>query len=224
MERETIVYNGKSYHRYPNSKSTSLSRYYYRHDKWKESPVALHRQIWEDHYGPIPKDKCIHHKDGDWSNNTIENLECISVQEHIHRHPASDKTRQKQAEKSKQNDNLGKWRKENPEKANQLYRENGRKSKGLENWRKNNPNLAHEVAVASGKKTAQLYPKTGESLNKWRRENPDLAKALVEKNKNKLKEWHNNNPELIHEHAVKAGKASAEARRKKRESLQSSGG
>lgn len=46
----------------------------------------LHRLIWEKAYGPIPKGHHIHHKDGNRLNNSIENLECISHEEHLSLH------------------------------------------------------------------------------------------------------------------------------------------
>jgi hypothetical protein len=50
-----------------------------------------HRKIWSDHFGPIPKEPCgrsyeIHHKDGDYTNNSIDNLVCLTIQEHYEVH------------------------------------------------------------------------------------------------------------------------------------------
>jgi hypothetical protein len=50
-----------------------------------------YRKIWEDAYGPIPTDSCgrsyeIHHKDGNRSNNNIDNLQCISIEDHLSIH------------------------------------------------------------------------------------------------------------------------------------------
>lgn len=50
-----------------------------------------YRKIWEQHYGSIPKDEYgrtyeIHHIDGDRSNNNIENLMCVSIEEHYKIH------------------------------------------------------------------------------------------------------------------------------------------
>lgn len=42
----------------------------------------LHRVIWEDNYGEIPKGYVVHHKDEDKLNNDIENLELMSLKEH----------------------------------------------------------------------------------------------------------------------------------------------
>lgn len=50
-----------------------------------------YRKLWEQHYGPIPKDSDgrtyeIHHIDGNRSNNDITNLQCVSLQEHYDIH------------------------------------------------------------------------------------------------------------------------------------------
>lgn len=47
----------------------------------------FYRRLYEKHYGPIPKDHNgrsydIHHIDGDRSNNSIENLQAVSIEEH----------------------------------------------------------------------------------------------------------------------------------------------
>ena len=52
---------------------------------------SYHRKIYEDHYGPIPKDSAgrsyeIHHIDGNHENNNIDNLLCVSIQEHYNIH------------------------------------------------------------------------------------------------------------------------------------------
>lgn len=158
MERETIVYNGKRYHRYPESKRSQHRNYFYRHDKNNESPVALHRQIWEDRNGPIPKGMQVHHRDNDFSNNSIENLELLSPGDHRRKHPPTEETRKKFSDFAKEQQSLKKWRDQNPELAKQHAKENGRKSQGLVNWRKENPELARET------------------LNNWRKNNPELAK------------------------------------------------
>lgn len=45
-----------------------------------------YRKIYSQHYGEIPKGYHIHHIDGDHSNNCIENLKCVSIQEHYDIH------------------------------------------------------------------------------------------------------------------------------------------
>lgn len=50
-----------------------------------------YRKIYEQHHGPIPKDAQgrsyqIHHIDGNKDNNEIENLLCLSIEDHYHLH------------------------------------------------------------------------------------------------------------------------------------------
>lgn len=52
-----------------------------------------YRKIYEDHYGPIPKEPDgrsyeVHHKDGDHSNNDPKNLIAVTLQEHYDIHYA----------------------------------------------------------------------------------------------------------------------------------------
>lgn len=77
-----IEYGGVIWTRYPDSKRRTHRVYYQRHEKWKEPPVFLHRRIYEDNYGPIPDGYHVHHKDGDTENNSPENLEALSPEEH----------------------------------------------------------------------------------------------------------------------------------------------
>ena len=50
-----------------------------------------HRKIWEEHYGPIPRDRDgrsyeIHHVDGNHKNNDVNNLLCVTIEEHYKIH------------------------------------------------------------------------------------------------------------------------------------------
>ena len=48
--------------------------------------LRIHRAVWEYFNGPIPDGFHVHHKDGDKSNNSIENLELMKAGEHLHYH------------------------------------------------------------------------------------------------------------------------------------------
>lgn len=164
MERETIIYNGKKYNRYPESKRRHLRAYFWRHDKWKEPPFALHRQIWIDNFGEIPEGYVVHHKDKNTLNNDIDNLECIPFRKHCSNHMLEEDRREmsrkngrKQSERIKKD--LANWRRNNPELAKETYRKNGENQKdraieSLAKWRKENPELAHKFAKENGKKGA----------------------------------------------------------------------
>lgn len=52
-----------------------------------------HREVYKDHYGEIPKDSDgrsydIHHIDGDHTNNSPNNLQAVTIQEHYNIHYA----------------------------------------------------------------------------------------------------------------------------------------
>lgn len=46
----------------------------------------IYRKIYEQHHGEIPKGYHIHHIDGNHSNNSIDNLACVTAQEHYDIH------------------------------------------------------------------------------------------------------------------------------------------
>lgn len=48
-------------------------------ERWE----LLHRAVWEEHNGPIPKDMIIIFKDGDKTNCNISNLELVTRGEHV---------------------------------------------------------------------------------------------------------------------------------------------
>lgn len=66
------IYKGKRY--YINDPG-----YFVRDERsnGKRKMILMHRKIWEDNFGPIPKGASIHHKDEDRTNNDIDNLECL---------------------------------------------------------------------------------------------------------------------------------------------------
>jgi hypothetical protein len=70
----SIVYNGKTY--YFNGKD------YYRNSNGQ----LLQREVWKDHYGPIPPGYVIHHKDENKLNNDIGNLEIMPRGDHVRLH------------------------------------------------------------------------------------------------------------------------------------------
>ena len=105
MYRETIVHNGKRYHRYPESPRRHLRVYFWRHSNGGECPFALHRQIWIDNNGEIPKGFIIHHKDGNSLNNKIENLEMLQKNEHSKNHMLTPERREMSRQNAKKQGN-----------------------------------------------------------------------------------------------------------------------
>jgi hypothetical protein len=71
-----VYYKGRKYH---------LNKGYYK------TTVALHQAIWEEHFGTIPDGHHIHHKNGDSTDNRIENLECMHKSKHHSLHFSAKK-------------------------------------------------------------------------------------------------------------------------------------
>jgi hypothetical protein len=72
--------------------------YYFQHKGEK-----LHHAVWRYHRGPIPAGYHMHHRDNDRSNNTIGNLQCLTVKEHLggrHGHESAEKWRRAQPKAS----------------------------------------------------------------------------------------------------------------------------
>lgn len=90
--REEVVWNRKTYRRYPNAKQSSHRRYF------SCAGSFLHRDVWRATYGEIPKGFHVHHKDGDPANNDISNLECIAGRDHFALHRESCSKRSKTPE------------------------------------------------------------------------------------------------------------------------------
>jgi len=87
-EVDEVEFRGITFRRYPESDNRADRHYYRPNSKHIEEGVeALHREIWRHHNGEIPEGHVIHHKDGDPTNNDIENLECLTPTEHAERHP-----------------------------------------------------------------------------------------------------------------------------------------
>lgn len=59
-----------------------------------------HRHAWEVEHGPIPEGWHIHHIDRDRGNNAIENLMCLSVEDHKQLHIDEDLTFERRAQQA----------------------------------------------------------------------------------------------------------------------------
>lgn len=77
--REFVQYKGRRYW------LQSSGRYFQSGAK-TDSERLLHRRIWIDNFGPIPDGMEVHHKDEDWRNNALDNLELKSKTEHLSHH------------------------------------------------------------------------------------------------------------------------------------------
>lgn len=79
---ESVVYNGYTYTRWPDS-SNWADRVYYRRGGGKG---YLHRDIYTDNHGPIPEGMGVHHLDHNPLNNDPGNLGLMDLREHTRYH------------------------------------------------------------------------------------------------------------------------------------------
>ena len=79
--QHTVIYQGEKFH-------LQTTKRYYQSGRRDAQVRSLHRRIWTDHNGPIPDGCEVHHKDNDWTNNVIDNLECLPMLVHQRMHMA----------------------------------------------------------------------------------------------------------------------------------------
>lgn len=83
--------------RYMNEKQTHYDKTFYLDKKtgyWISTAcpkIRAHRWVWMQHHGAIPKGCHIHHKNGNKSDNCIDNLELMAQAEHLRLHMTEEK-------------------------------------------------------------------------------------------------------------------------------------
>ncbi len=87
MKTERVIFNGRTYTRYPESRHAGL-RNYYRSHRSTSVFMFLHVEVWKYHHPgqEIPKGYHIHHVDEDTSNNDPDNLQMLEGGEHLSLH------------------------------------------------------------------------------------------------------------------------------------------
>ena len=71
-------FNGVAFYRKP--------RGYYKNNFRDHGGKYMHRVVWEHYNGAIPEGYHVHHRNGDRSDNRLENLELLSASEHASHH------------------------------------------------------------------------------------------------------------------------------------------
>ena len=111
-DTRVIEYRGVEYRR------AHSNRYYVPYGRWSSVPdrEALHRDVWSDANGKIPEGHHVHHVNGDYDDNSIENLVCLPAKEHMRLHSPSEEARTKAAEWHRSEEGR-KWHSENGKQA-----------------------------------------------------------------------------------------------------------
>ena len=79
MAREFVLYAGCKFW-------LQTSGRYFQSGVKSDAERLLHRRIWIDSVGPIPEGHEVHHKDENWRNNDIDNLELRLGRDHRSHH------------------------------------------------------------------------------------------------------------------------------------------
>lgn len=84
-DKEFVYFNGTKYCRMGGKRRYFLS--YATKNAKRKNPKGLHIAIWEYvHKQEVKKGYIVHHKDGNPFNNHPDNLECLSLREHLDLH------------------------------------------------------------------------------------------------------------------------------------------
>lgn len=87
---EIVIFNGIVFRRYPNSRRREDRVYFTPNAVHRKNGIGrLHQEVWKSVYGDIPQNHEIHHKDGNPLNNAIDNLQSVSIADHIEIHQSS---------------------------------------------------------------------------------------------------------------------------------------
>lgn len=171
--KESVYFNGYKYNRYPEAKKLAHRRYF-----TKAGGGLLHRHVWEFHHGEIPAGHHIHHKDGDFSNNDISNLECLAAEKHWGEHKEDRSANAKRPERLAHLEAIrpsaAAWH-STPEGL-EWHRQNSIKS-----WA-NRPMVKHICKECGtefeSRKTSRVYFCSGKcSATAWRKEHPGYYSA-----------------------------------------------
>lgn len=83
MRSESIIFQGITFRRYPDSSNRSDRMYFTPNGTQRAKGVRrLHEEIWMAGHGPIPRGHHVHHKDLNPLNNAPGNLECLAPKDH----------------------------------------------------------------------------------------------------------------------------------------------
>jgi endogenous inhibitor of DNA gyrase (YacG/DUF329 family) len=91
MQSEKITYDGYKWYRYYPTSERRSDRLYFKGLVDGEL-TYLHRYVWEKYNGPVPVGHFVHHIDGDPLNNAPDNLQAVTVEQHIREHWSEERS------------------------------------------------------------------------------------------------------------------------------------
>lgn len=164
---ESVEYKGITFRRYPDAKQWADRAYFRPSSRYiRQGVQALHREIYADHFGPIPEGWHVHHRDGDPGNNAPENLECLPAADHLEHHAAPRRGQPGNAEHLERAREAAKLWHRSPE-GREWHRQHGRNVFG------NRPEQEYECEQCgktySTKKTGGGRFCSNACKSKWRR-------------------------------------------------------
>lgn len=127
----------------------------------------LHRLIYEEHYGEIPKGHVVHHKNENKLDNRIENLELLTKGEHTLHHSKGNTywLGKKHTEETKQKiSKAHKGKKYSEERIQQMRKQFGGKNNPMYG-KHHNETTKQKISKANSKNYARII-KAGRSGNK----------------------------------------------------------
>lgn len=83
-KKEAVVFQGRRYSRNPGDRYFSCQRWDPERKRYFYD--SIHRAVWREAHGEIPRGSHVHHKNGDWNDNRLENLEVLSHGDHMRAH------------------------------------------------------------------------------------------------------------------------------------------
>lgn len=143
-----------------------------------------HRWTWEKHHGKIPKGHHIHHKDGNKRNNSLENLELLTAEEHRKKHHSYYKKGNKPWNKNKKE--VQKHSEVTKKKISQTMKRKGIKPpshKGIFHTEKTKKKIGQ---ANKGKKHSKEFKKMRSEKQKKLWKNPQYRKRMSEAHKKSI--------------------------------------
>ncbi len=140
-----------------------------------------HIWVWEKHHGKIPKNYQIHHKDGNKRNNSIENLELLTAEEHRKKHPNYYKKGNKPWNKNKKG--VQRHSEETKRKISETHKRKGLKPPSRTGKNHSEKTKKKISKSNKGRKHTEEFKEMRRERQKKLWKNPEYRKRMIEAHK-----------------------------------------